>query len=658
MATGTTSLLRSLSTRSLFSASLRRADIRAISSTSAAGSNQPNAPVELDPSFQALLKDVDLSILRHKARQLPGADAQAHRELEVFPHDPLRADDYMTSEELDSQEYDEDSKDFRKSPAARFGSQRVGAVILPLELQQTITRLISASDKPTLHEDAKRLFLDNTGEEPQWDSSYDVKYKSRIQAVRHNERDGTAFASVALPSHYAAIFAVLDHLKQRIGPDSRVEHIIDWGSGTGSGLWAASHVFQEPLTPDGAAETIDIQISKSTISTYLGIDKRDGLVKIARRLIQGVDIGSLSASWQKSFHDDNKIRRSDGTGVLALSAFILSSLPTSIARKTLVKEMWESGAEIMVLIDHNTTAGFENIAEARETLLRMGKKESQDPETVDWPIRGSHVVAPCPHDHACPIHRSGSNRVVCGFSQRLQRPDFVRKTKHSGLGHEDTGYSYVIIRRGSRPPPIQRNAGRIGSVGQRELEKEAQQAIPIVELVVDERSRTASPADVAAATTPAEDLIEPNSELDNSSEKLPTQDLESILRSEAYYWPRLVFPPLKKSGHIILDGCTAEGKIMRMTIPKSQGKQPFYDARKSNWGDIFPHDPKNPAQVRYEPKQLLKPTSKDHDADKGSKSEQKVKHSYAKVAADLKQETRRIRKERKRLHGSETDEYL
>lgn len=37
---------------------------------------------------------------------------------------------------------------------------------------------------------------------------------------------------------------------------------------------------------------------------------------------------------------------------------------------------------------------------------------------------------------------------------------------------------------------------------------------------------------------------------------------------------------------------------MRMTIPKSQGKQEYYDARKSSWGDIFPHPPKNPPQVR------------------------------------------------------------
>jgi ribosomal protein RSM22 (predicted rRNA methylase) len=36
-----------------------------------------------------------------------------------------------------------------------------------------------------------------------------------------------------------------------------------------------------------------------------------------------------------------------------------------------------------------------------------------------------------------------------------------------------------------------------------------------------------------------------------------------------------------------------------MTVPKSQGKQQYYDARKSSWGDIFPHEPKNPPQVRY-----------------------------------------------------------
>lgn len=35
------------------------------------------------------------------------------------------------------------------------------------------------------------------------------------------------------------------------------------------------------------------------------------------------------------------------------------------------------------------------------------------------------------------------------------------------------------------------------------------------------------------------------------------------------------------------------GSIERFAIPKSQGKQAYYDARKSHWGDAFPHPPKN-----------------------------------------------------------------
>lgn len=38
----------------------------------------------------------------------------------------------------------------------------------------------------------------------------------------------------------------------------------------------------------------------------------------------------------------------EGNGVMALSAFMLSSLPTPLARKALVTEMWDSGADTIV----------------------------------------------------------------------------------------------------------------------------------------------------------------------------------------------------------------------------------------------------------------------------------------------------------------------
>lgn len=60
------------------------------------------------------------------------------------------------------------------------------------------------------------------------------------------------------------------------------------------------------------------------------------------------DIGSLTATWQRTFQSEDKVRRSQGNSTLALSAFYLSSLPYPASRKAIVKEMWESGADIMV----------------------------------------------------------------------------------------------------------------------------------------------------------------------------------------------------------------------------------------------------------------------------------------------------------------------
>src|ERR1051325_5197039 len=46
------------------------------------------------------------------------------------------------------------------------------------------------------------------------------------------------------------------------------------------------------------------------------------------------------------------------------------------------------------------------------------------------------------------------------------------------------------------------------------------------------------------------------------------------------------------------------GYIERGIIPKSQGRVPYRDARKSTWGDLFPHEPKNPATRRYIPQSI------------------------------------------------------
>lgn len=145
---------------------------------------------------------------------------------------------------------------------------------------------------------------------------------------------------------------------------------------------------------------------------------------------------------------------------------------------------------------------------------------------------------------------------MCGFEQRLQRPEFVRKTKHSGVGHEDIGYSYVVIQRGSRPPldPSSQNVGKMGPIAHEDAQKEVDKRSGLVlypDTHANQEHIQAQEEDIRAAEIAMEQRDPPTSLV----------DIEHSLRNHAYHWPRLVFPPLKRSGHIILDSCTSAGRV-------------------------------------------------------------------------------------------------
>lgn len=223
------------------------------------------------------------------------------------------------------------------------------------------------------------------------------------------------------------------------------------------------------------------------------------------------------------------------------------------------------------------------------------------------------------------------------------------------------------------------------------LEKASEEAgkVPVKELVLHKEHELECKRDlehqhkeVATATDTAE---QPSASLEleltslvasPSQPSQSTEELQEALRLEAFGWSRLVFPPMKRSGHVILDSCTAEGqsvylfipssilfrfdteisndagKVMRITIPKSQGRQPFYDARKSSWGDMFPHQPKNTPQERYQRKRTNKedgvatPVKGAHIGKRNKNNRAAVGTSYASLADDLKEKRKLARKER------------
>ncbi|KAL7750157.1 37S ribosomal protein S22 [Sorochytrium milnesiophthora] len=50
---------------------------------------------------------------------------------------------------------------------------------------------------------------------------------------------------------------------------------------------------------------------------------------------------------------------------------------------------------------------------------------------------------------------------------------------------------------------------------------------------------------------------------------------------------RIVFPPMKRGGHVLMDACTERGSFDRFAVTKSMGKQAYRDARKTAWGDLW-----------------------------------------------------------------------
>lgn len=94
-----------------------------------------------------------------------------------------------------------------------------------------------------------------------------------------------------------------------------------------------------------------------------------------------------------------------------------------------------------------------------------------------------------------------------------------------------------------------------------------------------------------------------------------------------------------------------------MTIPRSQGKQAFYDARKSSWGDIFPHPSKNKPQERLH---VIKPGSVNtsgSDIGKRKSSGRKEATTYENIAKSLREERKLKRLQRPLLSDDDEKDF-
>lgn len=219
--------------------------------------------------------------------------------------------------------------------------------------------------------------------------------------------DALAYALARLPATYAACAAVFAEAG-RIAPDFAPTRLTDAGTGPGGAAWAALEAWP-------------------SLTAVHQLEAAPAFVDLARQLAaEGPE--PLRDAW---------LARADLTaaqplpaGDLVIASYVLAEIAPA-QQGPLVDRLWAACEGVLALIEPGTPAGFERLRAARARLIDQG----------------STILAPCPHDAACPI----ASPDWCHFAQRLPRSRDHRLAKGGDAPFEDEKYAYVLAARPSVP---------------------------------------------------------------------------------------------------------------------------------------------------------------------------------------------------------------
>jgi ribosomal protein RSM22 (predicted rRNA methylase) len=218
-----------------------------------------------------------------------------------------------------------------------------------------------------------------------------------------SETDALAYALARMPATYAAISACLNAaLEAR--PDFVPQTLLDVGAGPGTASWAASEAF-----PSLTSLTL---LDTNPALRALALDLQRGSTRLGGL---NYDAGEARAALAKAEAAD-----------LVIASYLIGELRET-ERKSLMEAMWARTRDMLLIVEPGTPAGYARILNARTQLIAAG----------------AHVLAPCPHDHACPLQAPD----WCHFSQRLNRSRDHRQVKGASLSFEDEKFSYVVLAR-------------------------------------------------------------------------------------------------------------------------------------------------------------------------------------------------------------------
>lgn len=226
---------------------------------------------------------------------------------------------------------------------------------------------------------------------------------------------GTAVTYLAhrFPSTFAANFRVLMEVFKRV-PDFNPTRILDYGSGPGVSAFAALQVWGG----EGSIKVtcVEPSLNMQRVGQYLTADMK-------------ADI-----EWQSSLYS------AGGKYDLITLSYVLMEIRDQESRDLLINNLYAKLAPggVLMVIDCGTPTGFRFIHRMREQFITKQPRDT-------W-----HIVAPCPHESACPLAMTGKD--WCHFDQRVRRLPHYMYQKGSRKNNSDfEKFSYLVIRKSEGP---------------------------------------------------------------------------------------------------------------------------------------------------------------------------------------------------------------
>jgi ribosomal protein RSM22 (predicted rRNA methylase) len=230
-----------------------------------------------------------------------------------------------------------------------------------------------------------------------------------------------AYLAVRLPATYAVNRRVFSEVRRR-SPETEVASLLDLGAGPGTALLAAGEEFP-------------------TLQHATLLEADDRWIALGKSLAGKSPLPAFrGAQWLRQ---DLRSGFSCDSHDAVVISYVLGELAPPVA-ETVVRKAWACAQKFLVVIEPGTPRGFSTVNAARSLLI----------------AGGAQILAPCPHQGACPMAVAGD---WCHFSQRIERTSQHRRLKGGVLGYEDEKFSYFVAGRrlgAASAPRILRHPGK------------------------------------------------------------------------------------------------------------------------------------------------------------------------------------------------------